>query len=171
MSWDREKALEHLRKHANEKSIGRCAAYTRDAIEAGGVVLIRHASARNYGISLLAIGFLPLNQDSGEYLAGDVVVIDGFDDQPHDTWRCLTVRAGFPTSCRAHYIQDLLTEKTAQNTLSIDIAYARTALGPHPLRISPNDVDFEEGLSEVEALLPRTMARPIQRNQAHRAVR
>jgi hypothetical protein len=58
--WNLNKALDHLRKSAQPTSQKQCATYTRQAIEAGGLKLdIRHA-AKDYGGSLLAAGFVPL---------------------------------------------------------------------------------------------------------------
>lgn len=79
MAWDKVKAITHLQLHAQGKSIGQCAAYTRRAIEAGGVVLSRHQFARDYGISLMSVGFLCLNHDS-EHEAGDVVIFEGLNE-------------------------------------------------------------------------------------------
>jgi hypothetical protein len=84
MSWDVDKAVTHLQKHAKQKSLGRCAQYTREAIEAGGVVLARHESAKDYGLSLLAAGFTELHPDvAGELQKGDVAIIQGFTGHPH----------------------------------------------------------------------------------------
>ena len=85
--WDAEKAIEHLDSNAKTKSVGACARYVREAIEAGGVTLIRQHSAKNYGASLLNVGFLKIAttcSDTGiEYAAGDVVVIGAFDEHVH----------------------------------------------------------------------------------------
>src|SRR5205823_6936766 len=81
--WDKEKAVQYLTSHANVTSLGRCAEYTRKAIEAGGLVLIRHISAKDYGLSLRSVGFLPLGYDPRVYLPGDIVIIDGFEGHPH----------------------------------------------------------------------------------------
>ena len=81
MAWNLDKAVEHLRKHAQPKSTGNCAHYTREAIEAGGVVLVRHGSAKDYGISLLHAGFR--EAITNQYVKGDVVIIQGFQGHPH----------------------------------------------------------------------------------------
>jgi hypothetical protein len=62
MLWDRDKAVGHLRKHGLTHSTGRCAQFTREAVEAGGVQLIRHGSAKDYGDSLTRVGFQALEQ-------------------------------------------------------------------------------------------------------------
>jgi hypothetical protein len=79
MGWNKEKAIEHLDQFASTKSQGHCAAYTREAIEAGGIVLTRHVKAKDYGTSLTGAGFTPLKLDSGKYQSGDVVIIEGFE--------------------------------------------------------------------------------------------
>jgi hypothetical protein len=75
--WNKEVAIKYLNSHAHVKSHHLCGRYTREAIEAGGITLIRHDSAKDYGPSLRAAGFEPVT-DTGAYLPGDVVVIDGF---------------------------------------------------------------------------------------------
>lgn len=81
--WDHRKALEHLRRRAAPRSLGLCARYTREAIEAGGLVLVRQASARDYGGSLVAAGFLEMDGPlAGLPRPADVVVIEGFVGQP-----------------------------------------------------------------------------------------
>ena len=59
--WNANDAVAHLEQHVLRHSIGRCAEHVRQAIEAGGVRLVRHASAKNYGSSLAAVGFTPLS--------------------------------------------------------------------------------------------------------------
>jgi hypothetical protein len=84
MSWDVQKAVAHLQKHAKLKSLGRCAQYTREAIEAGGITLARHESAKDYGLSLLAAGFSEFHPDLvGAPEKGDVAIIQGFKGHPH----------------------------------------------------------------------------------------
>ncbi len=68
--------------HAGANSRGRCAEYTRNAIEAGGVVLGRHSAAKDYGSSLRTIGFLSFGQMSVSYLAGDVAIVDAIEGHP-----------------------------------------------------------------------------------------
>lgn len=84
MPWNAEKAVAFLRKHAEPHSTGRCAQHVREAIEAGGVVLFRHASAKDYGPSLTAVGFLAIPSGPG-YLhrAGDVGIVQPIPGHPH----------------------------------------------------------------------------------------
>lgn len=56
--WNRDAAVAYLNADAMNKSHGWCAEYTRNAIEAGGVKLVRHTSAKDYGTSLRAVGFV-----------------------------------------------------------------------------------------------------------------
>jgi len=81
--WNKEEAVLHSSLFAKGQSQGRCAQYTRQAIEAGGVPLLRHGSAKDYGASLLAAGFVALDFTPLNYEPGDVVVIDGFEGHPH----------------------------------------------------------------------------------------
>lgn len=81
--WDKEKAIAYLNKNAQPASVGHCAEYTRKAIEAGGVVLERRVSAKDYGQSLQSIGFLPIGRAASGYEQADVVIIEGFIGHPH----------------------------------------------------------------------------------------
>ena len=77
MSWDVNAAAEYLDRHANgTTSLHRCAEYTSNAIGHGGVHILRHHSAKDFGSSLVAAGFLEVTGD--DYQRGDVVVIQGF---------------------------------------------------------------------------------------------
>ena len=81
--WKREIAVAYLNQHAMNKSHGRCAEYTRRAIEAGGVTLHRHTSAKDYGESLRAGGFVSLGQFTGPCQAGDVGIVSPIPGHPH----------------------------------------------------------------------------------------
>jgi hypothetical protein len=80
--WDVKKALAHLNANAHEHSLGRCAEYVRKAVEAGGVHLIRHTSAKDYGRSLESVGF-KAPPASPNAAAGDVVIIQSITGHPH----------------------------------------------------------------------------------------
>ena len=84
--WNKEDAIKHLTKHANNHSLGRCAEYVRIAIEAGGVHLQRHKSAKDYGSSLIRVGFHEIvhrHADSHyHHRAGDVAVIQPIEGHP-----------------------------------------------------------------------------------------
>ncbi|MFT3770529.1 MAG: NlpC/P60 family protein [Minicystis sp.] len=82
MSWNSQAAIHYLDWHASGHSIGRCAQYTREAIEHGGIHLERHASAKDYGRSLLNAGFVEVHE-THDYRAGDVVVIQPIPGHPH----------------------------------------------------------------------------------------
>jgi hypothetical protein len=74
-----DKAIAHLQSHAKPKPTPpwQCAKYTRQAIEAGGLVLVQHLNAKDYGTSLLQAGFLevPGGQTAAwGFVKGDVVV-------------------------------------------------------------------------------------------------
>lgn len=85
--WDKEKAVSHLTSHAQPHSLGHCAEYVRKAIEAGGVKLIRHVSAKDYGSSLIAVGFQKIVSAHAtanyHHRAGDVAVIQPIHGHPH----------------------------------------------------------------------------------------
>ncbi|MQA41727.1 NlpC/P60 family protein [Rugamonas aquatica] len=79
--WDTKVAVAYLDKHARSASHGKCAAYVRKAIEAGGVRLHRHASAKDYGENLIAAGFAVV--ETTILNAGDVVVIQPIAGHSH----------------------------------------------------------------------------------------
>lgn len=79
--WNVEAAVGKLNERAQDKSQGRCAEYVRVAIEAGGVILARHTSAKDYGASLLAVGFSTVGD--GLFKAGDVAIIQPITGHPH----------------------------------------------------------------------------------------
>jgi hypothetical protein len=81
MSYDVQNAVQYLDVHAQGHSTGHCAQYVREAIERGGLVLQRHASAKDYGLSLLNDGFVVV--ENHEYKAGDVAIIQPIDGHPH----------------------------------------------------------------------------------------
>ncbi len=73
---DIEKAVAHLDKHAHSTSQGQCAKYVRQAIEAGGVTIPppRPLYAKDYGPTLIALGFAELNAEGYVAEKGDVGV-------------------------------------------------------------------------------------------------
>lgn len=81
LGWNLQKAVQHLSSHASATSLGKCAQYVRQAIEAGGVTLVRTESAKDYGSSLTRVGFRVVTTTI--YQKGDVVIIQGFTGHPH----------------------------------------------------------------------------------------
>lgn len=82
--WDSAKAVKYLNEHARPKyGVGKCAAFSRRAIVAGGVDIVPplKGSACLFGPSLIAAGFARLPTDSA-LKAGDVVVIDACKGAP-----------------------------------------------------------------------------------------
>jgi hypothetical protein len=77
-------AVRYLDDHASGQSLGRCAEFVRKAVEAGGVTLVRHLSAKDYGSSLEAVGFVALvGQPINGFLAGDVAIIQSMAGHPN----------------------------------------------------------------------------------------
>lgn len=78
-------AIEHLRRAAKPKSIGKCAKYVRQALNVGGFKVRppKSADAKDFGPSLEAVGFRPVARSDkpADYplsyvpVRGDVVVI------------------------------------------------------------------------------------------------
>ena len=85
--WDRSKAVEHLTTHAQPHSTGHCAEYVRKAVEAGGVLLHHHISAKDYGSSLLKVGFQRIVHSHANthyhHRAGDVAIIQPIPGHRH----------------------------------------------------------------------------------------
>ena len=81
--WDAKIAVRHLRSHKRGSSHGQCARYVRQAVEAGGVRLLRHTSAKDYGSSLTRVGFVSQGALSTGFRAGDVAIIQPIKGHPH----------------------------------------------------------------------------------------
>ena len=83
MRWDATAAVNYSKAHASPHSLGKCAQFTREAVEAGGVKLQHHVSAKDYGSSLTGAGFM-LAPTAG-YLAraGDVGIVQPIKGHPH----------------------------------------------------------------------------------------
>lgn len=87
MTWDTNKAIEHLRARAQPPyGVGKCATYVREAIEAGGLDVLQtgSGSAKDYGPRLVAAGFKLQPGPHVAYEAGDIAVIDGFTKDAAD---------------------------------------------------------------------------------------
>ena len=82
--WDKAKAVAHLDDNAKDESQGQCAKYVREAIEAGGVQLVHHESAKDYGSSLTAVGFAvaPASATTAPE-AGDVGIVQPIAGHPN----------------------------------------------------------------------------------------
>lgn len=101
--WDKNSAVSHLNSHAHAESQSDCAAYVRQAIEAGGIVITRPATrsglrapaAADYGPHIQAKGFVPVYTHAGNssplsnvisipgQQSGDVVVIQPIPGHPY----------------------------------------------------------------------------------------
>jgi hypothetical protein len=85
--WDKSKAINHLNKHAQAHSLGRCAEYVRKAIQSGGVTLNHHISAKDYGSSLSLAGFQMVVRSHAtahyHHRVGDVAIIQPILNHPH----------------------------------------------------------------------------------------
>lgn len=57
MSWDKRMAVNYAKTHAGSHSQGRCAEFTRKAIQAGGITLGHTYHAKDYGPMLRSAGF------------------------------------------------------------------------------------------------------------------
>ena len=77
-------AVTHLINHANRQSIGLCAAYVADALEAGGFKFTRQASAYMYRTNgiLTGIGYIEISKPS-YFNKGDITVTENNSAHPH----------------------------------------------------------------------------------------
>jgi hypothetical protein len=95
--WDINAALDHLKASAGSDSGARCAQYVREAIEAGGISLVRRVSAKDYGTSLIQAGFVQVNlnlplkspvfldfslSSDSPFKSGDVAIFEGTNAIP-----------------------------------------------------------------------------------------
>jgi len=80
MSWDAATAVQYLDQHAYAESHSRCAHFTAEAIAAGGIRIHTVNSAKDFGPSLTAAGFIEVS--GPDHQAGDVVVIQNIAGHP-----------------------------------------------------------------------------------------
>ena len=72
---DLQNMTEWLDSHANTKSVGKCAKYVRQALEAGGGDTSGHpVSAKNWGPTLVKMGFKPVPETNYIPKLGDVAI-------------------------------------------------------------------------------------------------
>lgn len=98
--WNNSASVSYINSHVEPRSLGKCAAYVRRAVEAGGVKIKipsprigNSASACDYGPSFEAVGFKPVYSYTGSgptdtavipgQKVGDVVVIQPINGHPH----------------------------------------------------------------------------------------
>jgi surface antigen len=73
---DLDKTIKHLQDNAQPKSLGYCARYVRQAINAGGLVLSSQpGSAKNYGPPLVKVGYKAQPQTGYVAQVGDIFVM------------------------------------------------------------------------------------------------
>lgn len=77
-------AVTYLINHANKNSVGYCAAYVADALEAGGFSFTRQASAYQYRTNgvLTGIGYNEISKPSS-FAKGDITVTENNSAHPH----------------------------------------------------------------------------------------
>ena len=80
---DINKAVSYLVSHANSKSVGLCAKYVADALQAGGFSFTRQASAYMYRTNgvLTKMGFKEISK--GTPKKGDITVTENNSAHPH----------------------------------------------------------------------------------------
>lgn len=101
--WNKDSSVSHLNSHSQGHSTGNCAAFVRQAIEAGGITITRPAprpglpypAAADYGPHIQAKSFVPVFTYAGNggalasvtaipgQQAGDVVVIQPIPGHPY----------------------------------------------------------------------------------------
>ena len=81
---DINKAVSHLVSHAKSKSVGLCAKYVADALQAGGFKFTRQGSAYMYRTNgvLKKIGYREISKPSS-FQKGDITVTDRNSAHPH----------------------------------------------------------------------------------------
>ena len=78
-SLDVDKFADALDKNAGPKSELRCGVHVREALAAGGVVLPKIGSAKDFGPELERHGFKPMDEDGYAPQKGDIVVIQPYE--------------------------------------------------------------------------------------------
>lgn len=96
MSWNKTTAVNHAKSHAGSHSQGRCAEFTRKAIQAGGITLGNTYHAKDYGPMLK----MPVSAPSAHLNNPGKEMSSLFSLMKEETqagiWRYLTVRRGTP---------------------------------------------------------------------------
>lgn len=81
---DLQKMTDWLDSYANVKSVGKCAKYLRQALEAGGGDTTGHpVSAKNWGPTLEKMGFKPVPEANYAPKLGDVAVFQPRESNGH----------------------------------------------------------------------------------------
>lgn len=78
MSWNKTTAVNHAKSHASSHSQGRCAEFTRKAIQAGGITLGHTFHAKDYGPMLKSAGFSAIGHFE-QPREGDVIIIQPYE--------------------------------------------------------------------------------------------
>jgi hypothetical protein len=82
-SLDKDKLVKWMDDHAEAKSVGKCARYVRQGMEAGGLNTdSRPNLAKDYGPFLIKLGAVVVHRDGYTPQAGDFAVFEGTDDHP-----------------------------------------------------------------------------------------
>lgn len=96
MSWNKTTAVNYAKSHASSHSQGRCAEFTRKAIQAGGITLGHTYHAKDYGPMLK----VPVSALSAHLNNPEKAMSSSFSLMKEETqagiWRYLTVRRGTP---------------------------------------------------------------------------
>jgi len=80
--WNANKAVQYPQSQARPNSTGKCAEFTRHAIDAGGVILSKTNYAKDYGQFLKSAGFLEISQNT-PLKPGDVAIIQPIKGHPY----------------------------------------------------------------------------------------
>ena len=106
MSWDKKVAVNYAKSHASSHSQGRCAEYTRKAVQAGGVTLGRTYHAKDYGPMLKNAGFSAIGALE-EPREGDVIIIQPYANGPQSRHTPFTGRSNESLSTDCSHPADL----------------------------------------------------------------
>ena len=131
--WNARDSIDYLQqKTVGRKSTHDCAKFVREAIEAGGVKLNKHHSAKNYKASLITAGFLSLGSAAGRYLPGDIIIIESSPATRTATLRYTMAPNGSPISlketCCICTLSKARDNRECLTIRFIDTVYVGTAL-------------------------------------------
>lgn len=131
MPWDLDKAVKHLSQHAKPNSTGHCAQYVREAIEAGGIKLLRQGSAKDYGPSLSAVGFILISTGpSYVHSIGDVGIVQPIAGHPHGHMAMFDGKHWISDFVQYHGIYPGVSYRTAKPAYAI-YRYPFVLVAPH----------------------------------------
>jgi hypothetical protein len=156
--WDCTKAVASLDANAHSQSIGLCAEYTRMAIEAGGVTVVHVPAAKDYGNSLITVGFVALAAPPAAYMAGDVGIVQPIDGHPYGHMAMYDGKSWVSDFVQMHGLYPSASYRAVQPPFTI-YRYPATPSAPQAMPSSPQTT---QSAAQTTQSAPQTTQSPPQ---------